>query len=42
MSENDYIKKMAEELQSEIERIEIQNELLQQVDENTLKKVVTI
>ena len=41
MSE-DHIKKMAEELRNEIERIEIRNELLQRVDEGTLKKVITI
>jgi len=41
MSE-DHIKKMAEELQNEIERIEIRNELLQRVDEDILKKVITI
>ena len=41
MSE-DHIKKMAEELRNEIERIEIRNELLQRVDEGILKKVITI
>jgi len=38
----DYIKKMAEELRNEIEKIEIRNELLQQVDESTLRKIITI
>ena len=38
----DYIKKMAEELRNEIEKIEIRNELLQQVDEITLRKIITI
>ena len=41
MSE-DHIKKMAEELRNEIERIEIRNELLQRVDEGILKKVIII